>query len=171
MKHIVMLLALALFTATLHASPKPVPTYEFQSVLGTPCGGDLPTDLCTVVGNPIILTKSLLQNLSEQGWQLVSTTSVLYAPGSEGVVYLLRRPVNQPAAIAKPKQFQIVMGMSCSQGPQWFGPSRLCTASGATVEEMLNGLSTQGWQLASTTSCMYPYDQGTVGMAVYLLSK
>ena len=170
MKHVIMLLAFALLTATLYASPKPVPTYEFQSVIGTPCGGDLPTDLCTVVGNPVILTKSLLQNLSAQGWQVASTTSVLYAPGSEGVVYLLRRPVNPPAANAKPKQFQIVMGMTCAQGPSG-SPSRLCTASGATVEDTLNGLSTQGWQLASTTSCMYPYDEGTVGMAVYLLSK
>jgi len=170
MKYIVMLLALALLPMTLHASPKPVPTYEFQSVLGTPCGGDLPTDLCTVVGDPVILTKSLLQNLSAQGWQLASTTSVLYAPGSEGVVYLLSRPVNRPAVNAIPKQFQIVMGMTCAQGPSG-SPSRMCTASGATVDDTLNGLSTQGWQLASTTSCQYPYDQSTVGMAVYLLSK
>ena len=169
MKHLIMLLALALLTTTLYGIPNPAPTYQFQSVIGIPCGGDLPTDLCTVVGNPVRLTKSLLGELSEQGWQLVSTTSVLYAPGSEGVVYLLRLPVNHPVK-AKPQQFEIVMGMTCGQGPTG-SPSRLCTASGATVEETLNGLSMQGWQLASTTSCQYPYDQATVGMAVYLLSK
>src|SRR5271169_3132858 len=153
MKHVIMLLALALLTATLHASPSPVPIYTFRSVIGVPCGGDLPTDLCTVVGNPIILTKYLLRDYSEQGWQLVSTTSVLYAPGSEGVVYLLRRSVNQSVRV-KPKQFEIVMGMSCGQGPSGT-LSGLCTASGTTIEETLNGLNMLGWQLASTTSCMY----------------
>ncbi len=170
MKHIVMLLALALFTATLHASPNPVPTYKFRSVIGIPCGGDLPSDLCTAAGDAIAQTKEVLRGYSEQGWQLVSTTSVLYAPGSEAVVYTLRLSVNQSVNV-KPQQFQIVMGMSCGQGGPTGLPSQLCTASGATVEETLNGLSMQGWQLASTTSCKYPYDQADVGMAVYLLSK
>jgi hypothetical protein len=170
MKHILMLLALALLTATLHASPNPVQTYTFRSVIGIPCGGDLPTDLCTAAGDAIAKTKEVLRGYSEQGWQLVSTTSVLYAPGSEAVVYLLRLSVNQSVNV-KPQQFQIVMGMSCGQGGPTGLPSQLCTASGATVEETLNGLSMQGWQLASTTSCKYPYDQADVGMAVYLLSK
>jgi hypothetical protein len=169
MKHIIMLLALALLTATLYASPGPVPTYTFRSVIGVPCGGDLPSDLCTAAGDAVAQTTKVLRDYSEQGWQLVSTTPVLYAPSSEAVVYLLRLP--NLTVKMKPQQFQIVMGMSCRQiGPNGL-PSQLCTASGATVEETLNGLSMQGWQLASTTSCMYPYDQGTVGMAVYLLSK
>jgi hypothetical protein len=89
MKHIVMLLALALLTATLYASTNQVPTDTFRSVIGVPCGGDVPTDLCTTTGDAIAQTKEILGGLSEQGWQLVSTTPVLYAPNSEGVVYLL----------------------------------------------------------------------------------
>jgi hypothetical protein len=170
MKHIIMLLALALLTATLHASQNPVPHYKFQSVIGTPCGGDLPSDLCTAVGDMIAQTKEVLRGYSEQGWQLVSTTSVLYAPGSEAVVYLLRLSDKQLVDV-KPQQFQVVMGMSCGQGGPTGLPSQLCTASGATVEETLNGLSMLGWNLASTTSCKYPYDRADVGMAVYLLSK
>lgn len=170
MRRIIMLLALALLTATLHASQNPVPHYKFRPVMGIPCGTDLPSDLCTAIGDRIVQTKEVLRGYSEQGWQLVSTTSVLYAPGSEAVVYLLRLPDKQLVNV-KPQKFQIIMGMSCGQPGPTYLPSQLCTASGATVEETLNGLSMNGWQLVSTTSCKYPYEQAYVGMAVYLLSK
>jgi hypothetical protein len=170
MKRLIIVLVLIVLPATLNASNIPLASTEFRSVIAVPCGGDLPTDLCTSVGNAIAQTKALLGNYSEQGWQLVSTTPMLYGPGNEGVIFLLRRNLAIKTLVRPPQQFEIVMGMSCGQGPNGL-PYRLCTGNGASLEELLNGYSAQGWQVVNTTSCTYRYDQGDVGMVVYLLSK
>lgn len=170
MKRLIIVLVLVLLPATLNASNIPLPSYEFQSVIGVPCGGDLPTDLCTSAGDAIAQTKQLLRDYSEQGWQLVSTAPMLYGPGNEGVVFLLGRNPAIKTLVKPPQQFEIVMGMTCGQGPNGL-PYNLCTGNGTSLKEMLNGYSRQGWQVVHTISCTYRYDQGDVGMVVYLLSK
>ena len=170
MKRFIAVLVLALLTAPLNASDIPVRAYEFQSVIGVPCGGDLPTDLCTSVGDAIALTKTVLSGYSEQGWQLVSATPVMYESGNEGVVFLLGRNQGIKIAAKPPQQFEIVMATVCAQNPHGF-PVRLCAGNGRSLEEMLNDHTSKGWQLVNTTSCTYRYDQGKVGMAVHLFSK
>lgn len=95
---------------------------------------------------------------------------MVYASGNEAVVFLLRRnpSVNAPV---QPRQFQIIMGTSCGIGPNGLPFSRLCTGNGTPVEDVLNAHGTLGFKVVGTTSCTYRYEQGDVGMAVYLLSK
>ncbi|HYU45106.1 MAG TPA: hypothetical protein VEK84_02885 [Terriglobales bacterium] len=170
MKRLIIVLVVVLLPATLNASNIPLPGYENQTVIGVPCGGDLPTDLCTSVGDAIARTKAVLRRYSEQGWQLVSTTPMRYGPGNEGVVFLLGRNPAIKTPVKPPQRFKIVLGMSCGQDLHGL-PYHLCTGNGASLEEILNGYSGRGWQVVNTTSCTYRYDQGDVGMVVYLLSK
>ena len=170
MKHLTLLFALFVLTATLNASAIPPQGYEFLTVVGVPCGGDVPADLCTSAGDAVAQTKTLLSNYSARGWELVSTSSMVYAPGKEGVVFLLRRNPSLAAPV-QPRQFQIIIGMSCGTDPNGLPSARLCTANGMPLHEILNAHATMGFKVAGSTSCAYRYDQGDVGMAVYLLSK
>ena len=170
MKRPIILCLLVLLTATLNASNTPLRGYQFQSVIGVPCGGDLPTNLCTSVGDAIALTKTVLSGYSQQGWKLISITPMRYGSGNEGVVFLLGRNPGIYAPVTPPQQFEIVMAMSCGQGPNGL-PHHLCTGYGTPLEDVLSGYGGQGWQLVNTTSCTYRYEQSEVGMAVYLLSR
>ena len=170
MKRLIVLFVLAFVATTLNASAIPPQGYEFLTVVGAPCGGDIPTDLCTSAGDAVAQTKALLGSYSEQGWELVSTSSMLYAPGNEAVVFLLRRNPSLKVAV-QARQFQIVMGMSCGQDPNGLPSARLCTANGTPLEAVLNAHGGLGFKTVGTTSCMYRYDEGDVGMAVYVLLK
>lgn len=170
MKRLLLLFALSLLVTTLNASVIPPQGYEFLTVIAVPCGGDVPTDLCTSIGDAIAPTTKLLVSYSAQGWELVSTSSMVYAPGNEAVVFLLRRNPSITVAV-QARQFQIIMGTSCGIGPNGLPFSGLCTGNGTPVETVLKAHGGMGFKLVGTTSCTYRYDQGDVGMAVYLLSK
>lgn len=170
MKRLIVLFVLFLLTPTLNASVMPPQGYEFLTVIGVPCGGDVPTDLCTSTGDAVAQTKTLLGNYSVQGWELVSTSSMVYAPGNEAVVFLLRRNPSIRVPV-QARQYQIIMGASCGIGPNGLPFSRLCTGNGTPMEDLLNAHSSMGFKVVGTTSCTYRYEQGDVGMAVYLLLK
>jgi hypothetical protein len=96
---------------------------------------------------------------------------MLYAPGNEAVIFLLARNTAIKTPVQPPRRFEIVMGMSCGQGPNGLPSPRLCTANRTPFEAVLNAHGSLGFKLVGTTSCTYRYDQGDVGMAVYVLSK
>lgn len=170
MKRLITLFVLVLLTSTLNASAVIPQGYEFQTVVAVPCGGDLPSDLCTSVGDAIAQTSTLLGSYSAQGWEVVSTSPMRYATGNDGVVFLLGR--NPAIRVAlHPKQFHIIMGMSCGQGPNGLPFSQLCTASGASLTDVLNAHTSLGWKVTGATSCTYRYEEREVGMAVYVVSK
>ena len=170
MNRLMLFFALLLLATTLNASVLPPQGYEFLTVTAVPCGGDIPTDLCTSAGDAVAQTKALLGRYSAQGWELVSTSSMVYAPGNEAVVFLLRRNPS-PTVPVQPRQFQIVMGTSCGIGPNGLPFSGLCTGNGTPVETILKANGSLGFKVIGTTSCTYRYDQGDVGMSVYLLAK
>lgn len=169
MKRFVVVLVLTLLATTLNVLARPIPGYEFRTLIGVPCGGDIPTDLCTSVGDAIAPTKTLLNGYVAQGWQLVSTSRMLYSTDNEGVVFLLGRSPFAARSVT-PQQFDIIMATSCGQGPNGF-PFRMCTGSGAFLDQTLTDHSTQGFQLINTNSCNYKYDAGQIGMVVYIFLK
>jgi len=170
MKRLMLLFAFFLLTTTLNGSVIQQQGYEFLTVVAVPCGEDFPSDLCTSLGDAVAPTKALLANYSADGWELVSTSAVLYAPGNEAVVFLLRRNPSLMIPV-QGRQFQIVMAASCGMGPNGLPSPRLCTGNGTPVEETLKMHTSQGFKMAGITSCTYRYEQSDIGMAVYLLSK
>lgn len=168
-KRFVAVLVLTLLVTTVSVLARPIPGYEFRTLIGVPCGGDVPTDLCSSLGDPIAQTKTLLNNYMAQGWQLVSTSRMLYSTDNEGVVFLLGRSPFAASPV-KPQQFDIIMATSCGQGPNGL-PFRMCTGSGVFLDQVLTDHSTQGFQLINTTSCNYKYDAGQIGMVVYVFLK